>query len=70
MSGLELAGNCRDYFRSDPIYAAMSDASFRLSGKFGILGCGSSRKNATFSGVKSDVCAIAAKGGTSALACF
>jgi hypothetical protein len=58
------------YFRSDPIYAAMSAASVRLNGKLGILGCGSRRKNATFSGVKSDFRAIAANGGTSALACF
>ena len=58
------------YLRSVSIYAAISPASLRLSGKFGIVGCGSSRKNATFSGVKPCFRAIAANGGTSALARF
>jgi len=45
----------------------MSPASFLLSEKFGIFGCGSRRTKATFSAVKSDLRAIAANGGTSAL---
>jgi hypothetical protein len=40
----------------------MSAASLRLNGKFGIFGCGSSRKKASFSGVKSGFSAIAANG--------
>jgi len=43
-------------------------ASVRLNGKFGIFGCGSSRKNASLSGLKSGLRATDAKEGTSALA--
>ncbi len=43
----------------------MSAASLRLNGKFGIFGCGSSRKRAIFSGVKSALRAIVAKNGGS-----
>jgi len=59
-----------NYLRSDAIYAAISTASFRVSGKLGILGCGSRRKNASFSALKFCLRAIATNGGTSALACF
>ena len=47
----------------------MSAASIRLKGKFGIFGCGSSRKNASLSGLKSGLRATDANEGTSALAC-
>src|SRR5262245_49599909 len=46
----------------------MSAASIRLRGKFGIFGCGSSRKKASLSGLKSGLRATDAKEGTSALA--
>jgi len=46
----------------------MSAASTRLNGKFGIFGCGSSRKKARRSGLKSGLRATDAKEGTSALA--
>lgn len=46
----------------------MSPASVRLRGKFGIFGCGSSRKKASLSGLKSGRRATDANEGTSALA--
>ena len=46
----------------------MSPASVRLKGKFGIFGCGSSRKKASLSELKSGLRATDAKEGTSALA--
>jgi hypothetical protein len=50
----------KPYLRGARISAAISAASLRLNGKFGIFGCGSSRKNATFPGVKSALRAMAA----------
>ncbi|MGY4350033.1 hypothetical protein ACVWXM_006526 [Bradyrhizobium sp. GM7.3] len=46
----------------------MSPASVRLKGKFGIFGCGSSRKKARLSELKSGLRATDAKEGTPALA--
>lgn len=46
----------------------MSPASVRLKGKFGIFGCGSSRKKASLSELKSGLRATDTKEGTSALA--